>query len=355
MIPIHQGITSSVNLNLNLCLEVDCMKSLVWLGLLLTLFVYLARYVRAIQQVPSAWELSHSSPPVFDAEQEDAKRYLIVHADDAGMSHSVNRATVEGLERGVVSSASIMVPCPWFPEFAKYARENPERDCGIHLTLNSEWSEYRWGPVTDRKQVPSLVDKDGFLWDNVRQVVANVKLAEAATELRAQIQRAKDFGVPVTHLDPHMGAALSRPDLGKLYIELAVENEIPVLFVRPTKENGLAEQYPDLIRILPTLEERELPILSALYQFYDDGPYEKRKQKYLDTIRQLPPGTSEIIIHCGFNDAELQAITGSVMIRDSDRRVFTDPEVRQAIDDAGIELSTWKQFHQRQKKQMKKK
>lgn len=287
------------------------------------------------------------APPLVA--EESAKRYLIIHADDAGMSHSVNRGTIEAMEDGVVTSASIMVPCPWFPEFAKYTRDNPQRDFGIHLTLNSEWSEYRWPPVSDREQVPSLVDDEGFLWDNVAQVVANVKIEDAATELRAQIERARKFGVKVTHLDPHMGAALSRPDLAKLYIELGVEYDIPVLFVRPTDENGLAEQYPDAMRMLPELQKRGLPILSAVYQYYERGPYEKRKQKYIDTIRNLPPGTSEILIHCGFDDHELRAITSSVEIRDSDRRVFLDPDVRQAIEKAGVELSTWQQFHQRQR------
>ena len=275
---------------------------------------------------------------------EKPVRRVIVHADDAGMSHSVNRGTIDAMEQGSVSSASIMVPCPWFPEFAKYAKEHPDRDYGIHLTLNSEWDLYRWGPVAGRERVPSLVDEHGFLWDNVAQVAANVKVEEAEIELRAQIERAREFGVPLSHLDTHMGSAFARPDLARLYVKLSLEYQLPVLVVRPTLVNQLEQAFPEVLRIIEPLEAAGMPVLDEVYQFYEHGPFEQRKAKYLDTLRNLPPGTSEIIIHCGYQDAELTAITGSVDIRDTDRQTFMDPDVRACLEQEGIELITWKQF-----------
>ena len=274
------------------------------------------------------------------------KKYLIVHADDAGMSHSVNMATIHAMENGVVSSASIMVPCPWFSEFAKYAREHPEGDYGIHLTLNAEWDLYRWGPVAPREKVPSLVDKDGYLWDNVGQVAENAKAEEVAVELRAQITRARQFGVPLSHLDTHMGAVFSRPDLLAVYVQLGVEFDLPVLFLRRPNETvrqipGLAERFD---AVLAELDQRGFPVLDRLEQFYSGSSHVERRRKYVDTIRSLQPGVTQIIIHCGYDNAELQAITNSSARRDGDRRIFTEPEVAELIKEEGIQVIGWKQL-----------
>ncbi|QDT98505.1 polysaccharide deacetylase family protein [Gimesia aquarii] len=296
--------------------------------------------------------LTYSTSVQAENKKPDEKRYVIIHADDAGMSHSVNRGTIEGMEKGIVSSASIMVPCPWFKEFAQYAKSHPDLDYGIHLTLNSEWKNYRWGPVASRDQVPSLLDKENYLWDNVGQVVAHVNVKDAEKELRAQIERAKKFGVPLTHLDTHMGAVVSRPDLLEMYVNLGIEYDLPVLFVAnldPKKYGLIAKKGLELKAVL---EKNGLPVLDELVQFYGERDYEKRKNAYLETLRNLKPGVTQIIIHCGFDNQELQNITSSSSRRDGDRRVFTDPNVMKEVKELEIEVITWKQFHEMARKQV---
>ena len=266
-------------------------------------------------------------------------RYLILHADDAGMSHSVNRATIEALEQGAVTSASLMVPCPWFPEIARYAAEHPDTDFGVHLTLTSEWRDYRWGPAAPRERVASLVDADGYLWRTTQQIVEHAKATEAEIEWRAQIERACRCGVRISHIDSHMDVGVCRPDLAEVYADLAAEYQLPALFVRP--ESGPPAGY---VRAARVAEVRNLPMLDALHQFYFRGSYESRKTLYLDALRTLEPGVSQIIVHCGYDDEELRAITPSVSIRDSDRRIFTDAEVMAAIQEYGVETITWRQF-----------
>ncbi len=285
---------------------------------------------------------------LLSAEPAD-KRYLIIHADDAGMSHSVNIATIEAMDKGLVSSASIMVPCAWFTEFAKYTREHPERCYGIHLTLNSEWTYYRWGPVAPRERVPSLVDPDGYMWDNVQQVVMHAKADEVRLELQAQIDRAKQFGVPLSHLDTHMGALVSRADLLEVYVKLGIENNLPVLFMRKL-DGGVGLAYPVLAAkhetLLPQLDAKKLPTIDRLLQFYDGDSHEQRRARYVDALRSLQPGVTELIIHCGVDNEELRAITNSSSRRDGDRRIFTEPEIRDLIRDLKIEVISWKQLRE---------
>ena len=284
-----------------------------------------------------------------DTPDRTATKYLIIHADDAGMSHSVNAGTVDGLENGVVSSASIMVPCPWFIEFAKYAKEHPEGDYGIHLTLNSEWTHYRWGPVASKDKVPSLIDEDGYLWDNVSQVGENVKAEEVEIELRAQIDRALKFGVPLSHLDTHMGAVLARPDITEVYIRLGIEYKLPILFLRKLDE-ARAKEYPGLRErfqeVVQLLEANHLPVLDELAQFYGGDTHAQRKANYVKMLRELKPGFSQVIIHCGIANEELHHITNSWKRRDGDRRIFKDPEVLEEIDRLGIKVISWKQFRE---------
>jgi predicted glycoside hydrolase/deacetylase ChbG (UPF0249 family) len=279
---------------------------------------------------------------------EKGKKYLIIHADDAGMCHSENVATFDAMEKGVVSSASIMAPCPWFKEAAEYARKHPEKDFGVHITLTSEWDNYRWGPVASKDKVPSLVDKEGYLWDNVALVAKNAKADEVEIEIRAQIERCKQFGVPVTHLDTHMGSVLARPEIAQVYIKLGLEYSIPILFIRDPKQ--IAEESPEIAKAVgmavKLLESQGLPVLDNLEQYYGGDTLEERWKNYNTCLDGLKPGVTQLIIHCGYDNEELQGITGSFKGRDGDRQIFTDPKMAEKLKALDIQVITWKQFRE---------
>src|ERR1044071_8283855 len=137
---------------------------------------------------------------------------VILHVDDVGMSHSSNLGAIEATEKGVATSCSVMMPCSWVPEIARYLKAHPDLDSGLHLTLTSEWKLYRWGPLAGKSQVPGLVDQEGCLWHSIEQVVKKAKPEEIEREIRAQIERAETLGMPITHLDSNMGTLFARPD-----------------------------------------------------------------------------------------------------------------------------------------------
>src|ERR1700674_945706 len=117
-------------------------------------------------------------------------KLLILHADDLGAAHSVDVASFDALDKGAISSASIMVPTPWMTEVAAYAKAHPNADLGLHLTITSEWETYRWGSVAPADKVSSLLDADGTFPREVSRVSANAKPVEVEREIRAQIDRA---------------------------------------------------------------------------------------------------------------------------------------------------------------------
>lgn len=264
----------------------------------------------------------------------DAK-LLILHADDLGFAHSANAASFDALDKGVISSASIMVPTPWITEVAAYARAHPEADLGLHLTLTAEWLTYRWGSVESRDKVPSLLDPDGTFPNNDSTVAVRARQEEIELELRAQIQRALALGIRPTHLDSHMGSLFTTPALVATYMKVAHEYRLPFLALR---NNPFGPQ----MQFAPT----DIP-LDALIQAGEDVPVEQWKQFYLNAIANLKPGLNEIIVHLGHDDAELQAVTvnhapwGSAW-RQRDYDVVNSPEFKKALQDNKVILIKWR-------------
>lgn len=265
----------------------------------------------------------------------DAK-LLILHADDLGAAHSIDVASFDALDKGVVSSASIMVPTPWITEVAAYAKTHPNADLGLHLTLTSEWHTYRWGSVESKDKVPSLLNSDGTFPNDDSLVAIMAKPPEVERELRAQIERALALGIHPTHFDSHMGSLYSTPELIATYVKLAHEYHVPFLSVRGSP---LASSQAGV-------SEKDV-VLDAVITAAAETPRDKWKAFYLDAIANLKPGLYEMIVHLGHDDAELQAITvdhepwGSAW-RQRDTEVLSSAEFRKALRDHNVILVTWR-------------
>jgi predicted glycoside hydrolase/deacetylase ChbG (UPF0249 family) len=264
-------------------------------------------------------------------------KLLIIHADDLAVAHSEDTASFDALDKHAVTSASIMIPGPWLSEVAAYAKNHPEADLGLHLTLTSEWKTYRWGPVASTNTVPSLLDPSGYLWADSEPAAQHIKADEAEREIRAQIERAIAMEIHPTHLDSHMGVLFARPDLFAVYVKVAREYKLPFLAVRS----------PDAPpAMLSALSNQDVVIDSIVIAGPSVGAA-NWKTFYSDAIKSLKPGVTEIIVHLGHDDAELQAITvdhpdyGAAW-RQRDYEAVTSPEFKKILEENHVILVRWR-------------
>jgi len=264
-------------------------------------------------------------------------RLLVIHADDLGMSHSVNRATFEALEKGWITSASILVPCPWFPEVARWAKQHPEADLGIHQALNSEWTGFRWGPISGAAKAPSLVDEGGYLPLETPAVAQNAKPAEVEAELRAQIDRAQKAGIRLSHLDTHMAALMTTPELFSVYRKMGEEYHLPILFERTGTHSpqGIPVPADALVERVVTME----PGVAA----------KDWLDWYKKELTPLPPGVYQLIVHLAYDDEEMRGATWDhpdwgAAWRQQDLNTMKSLEFRQFLKDQGFILVTWREL-----------
>ena len=264
-------------------------------------------------------------------------KLLIIHADDLAVAHSEDSASFEALDRGTVTSASIIVPAPWLTEVADYAKVHPDADLGLHLALTSEWKTFRWGSVESRDKVPSLLDSAGTLWPLTALVAKNAKPQEAEQELRAQVKQAMALGIHPTHLDSHMGSTFATPELFAAYVKVAHEFHLPFLAARVNDERA---------KLLSLLSDKDIVVDSVVIANPSVRP-DQWKEFYLDAVKNVKPGLTEIIVHLGHDDAELQAVMvdhpdyGAAW-RQRDVDVVSSPEMKKALGDNHIVLIKWR-------------
>ena len=277
-------------------------------------------------------------------------RLLIVNNDDAGMCHSANLATMEGLEKGLITTSTIMTPCPWMSEITEYARNHPEKDFGAHLTHTSEWGYYRWGPVASRNEVPGLLDGSGYLHRDEQDVYAHSNPAEALIEGRAQIRRLLQSGVAVTHIDSHMGALQMTPEYFKVYVQLAAEFNLPMRM----PSQSLMERFGEG-RMREELQAQGFVFTDYfIYEEVESDAYRKANTKefWMKMIQGLKPGITEVYIHATVLTDESRAITGSAQKRAEEYRCFVlDDDVRKLLKEEGIILIGYRPLMELQRKQ----
>jgi chitin disaccharide deacetylase len=263
-------------------------------------------------------------------------RTLIIHEDDLGNSHGANMAFIELWDMGLATCGSVMVPCPWFPEIARIARERPEMDLGVHLTLTAEFDAVRWRPLTGVAD-NGLCDADGYLWRRVADArKADPTAVEA--ELRAQIETAYVAGIDVTHLDSHMGT-LWQPEFLPIFVKLGRDYRLPLGITRDLTRRGadpiqLQAAFDDLI----PLGQPELTYITTPF-----GQPTATEPHYREMLAGLTPGLHFGAFHFT-RPGDMEFFSPDIKLRTTEYDMFRDGTARRLLEDAGVELAGFRAF-----------
>lgn len=274
-------------------------------------------------------------------------KLLIIHADDIGMAHSENVATIRAIQNGVVNSTSIMMPCPWATEVGELIKDIPDLDIGVHITLTNEWHTYKYAPIASKSEVPGLVGPDGFMYKDCASVAQNASPEEVEKEMRAQIEAAIKIGIQPTHLDSHMGCVFyGRPEFLVSYIKLAEEYGIPAMLDKEIVEQVI-KPHSHLFNEI-NVDNLVLidHILIASPENYDTMGMEAF---YTESLNNLEPGVTVLLNHIAFDDEEMRAITTgfthwNAKWRQEDYDFFTSKKAKDLLEANNIKLITWKEI-----------
>ena len=273
-------------------------------------------------------------------------KLLIIHGDDVGVSHSQTKATFEAMKNGLVNSTSMMVPTGWSAEVGEMAKDFPDADIGIHITLTNEWLNFNWGPEAGRTAVPGLANEKGHMHANCALVAQNASPEEVEIEIRAQIKAANQMGIIPTHLDSHMGCVFyGRPEYLKSYLKIAQELKIPAMINGQILE-GIIK--PNLA-IFTGINVDNLPVVNEIIMATPENYKAGMEEFYTNALTNLKPGVNVILIHLAFDDEEMNAVTEDhdsyhAPWRQADYDFFTSQKAREILEKQNIKLVTWREI-----------
>ncbi len=285
---------------------------------------------------PIAKKLGHSA----------TDRLVIIHTDDIGMCHASVQAFKDLWAFGTITSGAVMVPCPWFPATSQMCRENPDIDMGVHATLNAEWENYRWGPVSTRDQASGLMDADGYFHQWHPAVYENAKPESVSAEVNAQIEKALAAGIDVTHVDSHMGTIMN-PLFIQSYILAAGSRQLPSMLPRMDAQgmhNMMSnEEAATYTTVMQQLESMGIPMLEGITAM----PLEHGKDHIgvaKKLLSELPAGITHFILHPSIDTPELRTIAPDWEARVANYNAFMSDELKKFIQSEDIKLIGYRQI-----------
>jgi hypothetical protein len=277
-------------------------------------------------------------------------RVVILYASEMGAAYEFSRPGQQLLASGAVQSCGVLAPGPWFDEFADWCRRNPAHDVGVSLTLTCPSTIYRWQPVSPRSRVSSLVDADGFFWHSLVQVALQADADEVRHEFEEQIRRVQRAGIRPTHLAPHLGTVLARPDLLKVYLDLAEKYWLPAVMVELNARNierFRNEGFPLTEDFVKIVADYPLPLLDDAQFVADAASYAEKQAMFFEQMRKLTPGITQCFLQPAEQTPGLELLSARWQNRVWEARLVSDETTQRFLRENGIVLTNWREIMQR--------
>tara|TARA_B100001057_G_C22855401_1_gene952490 strand:+ start:2770 stop:3747 length:978 start_codon:yes stop_codon:yes gene_type:complete len=260
-------------------------------------------------------------------------KLLLIHADDLGLSKSVNETSLESLLNNTVSSASVIMNAKKVQEIADFSNNNPEIDLGVHLTVTSEWKIHKWGGILPKNDIQSLLNSQNNFYWNKRKFTKYQKLDQLYNELQAQVDLAISMGMNVSHIDSHEGALFFDPDVFKTYLKIAEDNNL-LAFVPIQASVHFNDNFP---------KPKNAIIFDQFFMAEAGIKIDEMEEYYLNILDKLEPGLSQIIVHFGKDNDNMKKITvdkidyGSKW-RETDYKVFNSEKFLSSLKKNNIKV-----------------
>jgi len=277
-------------------------------------------------------------------------RVVVLAAFEMGLAWETNVAAEEALTKGELETATVLPTAPWFDDFAKFARQHPQYDIGVSMTLTAPYKDFRWRLLSGRKEVPTLVDADGDPWRRPMQFAAVASPEDIQKELHAQIAKARRAGIKISHLGSYDGACYMRPEFAEVFLNTAVKYWIPAEVIELTPdhiERFRREGFPLSPRMIDVIRGYPLPKADDI-QFVPDGEtYEEKRARLIKVIEGLEPGITLVKFNPAVESRGLKRLSSRWQQRVWDTQLLYDEEVDAAVKRRGIVRTNWREIMRR--------
>jgi predicted glycoside hydrolase/deacetylase ChbG (UPF0249 family) len=274
-------------------------------------------------------------------------KVVVLHANGLGVTFEANAAGTKLLDEGLVRSAAVVVPGPWFIDLTSWCKTHADADVGLELTLNSELPNFRWKPVLSSGVVPSLVGANDFFWELPMQTMVNATAEDVERELRAQITRARESGLSPTHFTTHLGTLVTRPDFMEVYLRIARQEWIPAMIVEVTPEQierFRSQGFPLPDDVIALLEDYPLPKVDDLRFVAPAKSFDAKKTEFLKTLGEIKPGITQIAFSPAIASDALARIVPTAEDQVWNAELMADEEVQAALTAEGVILTNWREI-----------